>query len=169
MSLGTDIGDWDPRTAEFRFEVEYTDTEATYKTELSSIVTSAYDESATYDFSYGATIFDDGTMLVQAIDFKLDGRGGAEMLLYIENNRDTKMIFDKEIFRINGLDASVMVYKYLEPHSKTILSALIYESDLEEIGISDKDIHSITLQLLIREEGNYQDKIYGDLVTVKLK
>lgn len=168
MTLGTDIGDWDPRTVDFRFSVEYTDTEATYKTEPVRIVTSAYEEGnePQYDFSYGATLFDDGTMKVVAIDFGSDNWGGNELVLYIENNRDTTMLFQKDLLRVNGIDISELLYKFIQPHSKAIAYITFFESDLEEADITK--IETITLSILIQEDGNYKDKIIGDPVTIEV-
>ena len=165
MTLGTDIGDWDPRTVDMKFSVEYTDTEATFKTDVGSFVTSLGDEEATYDFSYGAPLFDDGTMYVSAIDYSTDSYGDGKLLLYIENNRDTTMLFDRDYLRVNGIDVSTLIYSFVQPHSKKIVTVYFYKSKLDELNI--KDVKTIALTMMIREEDNYQDKIYGEPLIIK--
>ncbi|MBO4687339.1 MAG: hypothetical protein J5636_02385 [Clostridiales bacterium] len=165
MTLGTDIGDWDPRTVDMKFSVEYTDTEATFKTDVGSFQTSLAGEEVSYDFSYGATLFDDGTMNVTAIDYSTDSYGDGILLLYIENNRDTTMLFDREYIRVNGVELTTLIYSFVEPHSKKIESVYIRKSQLDELNI--KDVKTIALTMMIREEDNFQDKIYGEPVIIK--
>ena len=172
ISLGDEIGLWDPEKIELSFSVEYTDTQEQYVTELLPILTSLYDEntyneSADIDFSHGVPLYDDGKIRVIAIDYKIEDYGDAKLIFYIENNTDVAMMFQKEELLVNGVDAPFFIFRTVQAHSKSIETMYFYESTLKENNIDR--IRNISLILKISEDGNYTDKTLTDPLTISVE
>ena len=166
LTLGNDIGLWNPGKFDFVFSVKFTDDESTYKTDRITVLTSAYDENKVYDLSYGAPLYDDGTMSITALDYNIDSRGDGTLLLLLKNDRDTAMLFNREETLINGVPAGVFIFCTVGAHDMTVYSAMIRKSDLEELGISK--VKYITFSFKISEEGNYSDYITPDPITLAI-
>ena len=167
QTLGDEVGIWNPGKFELLFTVEYTDTQATYKTGLLTVYTSLYDPNKTFDFPYAYTFHDADGVKISVLDLLSDKRGGYELLFLLENNTDKDITVRKEESIINNLPVDLFMFSMLSPGEKTIYSVRISADDLKEAKISE--IESVGMLLYIEFEYDYSSRIMCNPFTISVK
>ncbi|MBR5418625.1 MAG: hypothetical protein IK109_11450 [Clostridiales bacterium] len=158
MTLGNEIGLWNPGMFEISFEVKYDDTEATYVSGRSKIFTNVYDPNKVYDLSYAAVLFENEEVRISALDYVMY-RGEPRLYLLYENlSAENEYTFRFEESLLNGVPSSLFTVVTLGPGDKAIDTLYIYDTYLEECGI-DK-IETISAIMMYSKPDEYFD---GDL------
>lgn len=167
QTTGDYIGLWSPGRIDLSFEVEYTDTEATYKTGQLTAYTSVYDANKTYDFPYAVLIYDQDGIRISVLDFFTKNYGDSALLFYIENNSQSEIRVSSEETLINGISVDIFMYQTLSPGDKAIGSVTIRKDKLDEANI--KDIETIGMILSIQKDGDYKSTVLCDPFTISVK
>ena len=167
LTLGPDIGLWNPGKFDITFKVEYTDTSETYIAAPGSVLTSAYDENKVIDLSYGYTVYEENGIKISVLGYNPPSRADASLLLYIENNSEHEIFVKTEESLVNGIPVSVNVLQTLFPGEKTATTLTIYKSRLEEVKIST--IETISMILRIQFDNDFKNYIILDPFAVSVK
>lgn len=165
LTLGNEIGLWDPGMFQIRFEVEYTDTESVYVSDPATFYTSVYDPAKVYDLPYATVLFEDANVRISAVDF-VYFRDEPRLYILYENLSAEAYTFRFEESLINGYPASLFTYVGLEPGEKYIDTLYIRESDLEEIGVDT--IETISGIIMYSTADNYFDGTLCDPFTLSV-
>ena len=165
LTLGDEIGLWNPGKIDLIFSVEYKDNGERYFTERASIRTNLYDENKTYDFSYAAPIFKNDDILISALDYRMTDYN-AELVLLLENNSDRTLRVEKETVYVNGIDILCTMICTLEPGNKSVYTLDISKTRLQDAAI--KKVETISLQLYYAEKDDYKNKNLCDPVNIKV-
>lgn len=166
MTVGDYIGDWNPGRFDIIFKVEYTDTQATYLTDLMTFYTSVYDENKTFDLSYGYTVYDADGIKITVLDYVISNRGDADILMLIENNTDMDIIVRDEESLINNLPVDLFMFKMLAPGEKVIDTVSIYEDNLKDAKITK--VETIGMKLSIQKGDDRANEIKCDPFTISV-
>ena len=166
LTLGNEIGLWNPGMFEISFEVEYTDTEATYVSDRAKFFTSVYDQNKVYDIPYAAVLFENADVRISAVDYVMY-RGEPRLYLLFENlSAENEYTFRFEESLINGVPASLFTIVTLGPGEKAIDTLYLSEGILEDCGV-DK-IETISAIMMYSAPDEYFDGNLTDPFTLSV-
>ena len=168
LTLGSDIGLWNPGKIDISFRVEYKDTQETYVSELATVYTSVYDSSKTYDFPDAYTVYEEGGIKISLLGYiPAASRSDASLVFLIENNSEHEITVKTEESLINGIPLNVHLFKSLLPGEKSVATPTIYQSKLKEAKISS--IKTISMILRIQFDNDYKNSFVIDPFAVSVE
>ena len=135
--------------------------------DLIHISTSATDYVQSYDDS-GSLAYDDNgvKIVVKKIDSE-DSFWGADVLVYIENNRNEDITLQADNVSINGFMVSPAFSSDILAGKKTFDTITFFESDLQDNNITD--ITEIELSFYGFNMASWDDIFRSDTITIKLQ
>ncbi|MBO4747921.1 MAG: hypothetical protein IKX04_02820 [Clostridiales bacterium] len=152
MTLGNEIGLWDPGMFEISFEVEYTDTEASYVSDRAKFSTSVYDPNKVYDLSYAAVLVENENVRISAVDYVIYNGEPRLYLMYENLSAEEEYTFRFDESLLNGVPASLFTVVTLGPGEKQIDTIYLGESYLEECGIDSIETISAIMMYSGKDE-----------------
>ncbi|MBP5491731.1 MAG: hypothetical protein J6Y08_02695 [Clostridiales bacterium] len=167
LSLGDELGIWDPGMVQTILTVYYDDGASSYRTPILTFYTSVYDPNFAVDVSYGVELYNDGQVRFTAYHYVAPSRyDDGYLYIFIENYSDKELSIWAENVVINGIEGDFYLSSYVMPGYKAVGSVRLSKTKLEEIGV-DK-IENIGLIIRFNPSDDYSTKYYTNPVTISV-